>query len=79
MFRFAEIRKVLLGALAVVGVVAAGLVAALVALSLALAGIAGLLVHGALRRIAGKGRPPKPGDTRVIEGEYRVEREDRLR
>lgn len=78
MFRFAEIRKVLLGALAVVGVVAAGLVAAFMVVWVALAALAGLFIAAVVRRVVpGKRRQAPRAGSEVIEGEFRVERDDR--
>lgn len=78
MFRFAEIRKVLLGALAVVGVVATGLVAAFVVLWVALVALAGFFIAAVVRRLVpGKRRRASRAGSEVIEGEFRVERDDR--
>ena len=78
MFRFAEIRKVLLGALAIVGVVAAGLVAVFVMLWVALVAVAGFFIAAVVRRVLpGKRRRASRGGSQVIEGEFRVERDDR--
>jgi len=78
MVRFAEIRKILLGALATLGFVAAGLVALFVMLWLALVAVAGFFLYGVLRRVLPRKRPPgSRGGSQVIEGEFRIERDDR--
>jgi Flp pilus assembly protein TadB len=78
MLSLAEIRKIFLGSLATLGVVAAGLVAVLVMLGVALAGLAGFFVAAVVRRVApGRRRRASRGSPEVIEGEFRVERDDR--
>jgi len=78
MFRLAEIRKVLMGALVTLGFVAAGLVALLVMLWLALIAVIGFFLYAAMRRVLPRRRPPgSGGGSQVIEGEFRIERNDR--
>ena len=78
MFRFAEVRKILLGVLVTLGFVAAGLVALFVMLWLALIAILGFFLYAAVRRVLPRKRRPGPGgDSEVIEGEFRIERSDR--
>lgn len=78
MFRLAEIRKIFLGMLMTLGVVAAGLVAAFVMLWVALVALAGFYIAAVVRRVVpGKRRPASRAGSEVIEGEFRVERDDR--
>ena len=78
MYRLAEIRKILMGALVTLGFVAAGLVALFVMLWLALIAVIAFFSYALVRRV----RPRKPprgsgGDPEDIEGEFRIERDDR--
>jgi 4-hydroxybenzoate polyprenyltransferase len=80
MFRFAEVRKILLGVLVTLGFVAAGLVALFVMLWLALIAILGFFLYAAVRRMLPRKRKRRPGPgggSEVIEGEFRIERNDR--
>ena len=78
MFRFAEIRKIFRGMLVTLGVVAAGLVAVFVMLWVALLALAGLFIAAVVRRVVpGKRRRAARAGPEVIEGEFRVERDDR--
>lgn len=78
MFRLAEVRKVLLGALVTLGFVAVGLVALFVMLWLALLAVIGFFFYALVRRVLPGKRPPGTGGSpEVIEGEFRVERNDR--
>ena len=78
MFRLAEIRKVLLGALVTLGFVAAGLVALFVMLWLALIAVISFFLYAIVRRVLPRKRPPgSGGGSEVIEGEFRIERNDR--
>ena len=78
MFRLAKIRKFLLDALATLGFVAVGLIALLVMLWLALIAVIGFFVYGAFQRVLPRKRPPgSRGGSKVIDGEFRVERNDR--
>ena len=77
---FAEILKVLLGALVILGLVAAGVVALFVGLWLALIAVLGFLLYATVRRILPRKGPPAPGGgSQIIEGEFRIERNDRAR
>ena len=78
MFRLAEIRKVLVGALVTLGFVAAGLVALFVMLWLALIAVISFFLYAIVRRVLPRKRPPgSGGGSEVIEGEFRIERNDR--
>jgi Na+-transporting methylmalonyl-CoA/oxaloacetate decarboxylase gamma subunit len=78
MVRFSEIRKVLLGALVTLGFVAVGLVALFVMLWLALLAVIGFFFYAVVRRVLPRKRPPESrGGSQVIEGEFRIERNDR--
>jgi len=78
MFRLAEIRKVLLGVLVTLGFVAAGLVALFVMLWLALIAVVGFFFYAIVRRVLPRERPPSArGGSPVIEGEFRIERNER--
>jgi len=78
MVRFAEIRKVLLGALVTLGFVAVGLVALFVMLWLALVAVISFFLYAVYRRVLPRKRPPgSRGGSQVIEGEFRIERNDR--
>ena len=78
MFRLAEIRKVLLGVLVTLGFVAAGLVALFVMLWLALIAVIGFFLYALVRRVLPpKRRPGSGGGSQIIEGEFRIERNDR--
>lgn len=79
MIRLAEIRKVLLGVLVTLGFVAAGLVALFVMLWLALIAVIGFFFYALVRRVLPrKRRPPgSGGGSQIIEGEFRIERNDR--
>jgi len=78
MSRFAEIRKVFLGVLVTLGFVAAGFVALFVMLCLALVAVAGFFLYAVFRRVLPRKRPPASRDgSQVIEGEFRIERNDR--
>jgi len=74
MFRLAEIRKILLGALVTLGFVAAGLVALLVMLWLALVAVISFFLYAVVRRVLPRKRPPgSRAGSQVIEGEFRIE------
>ena len=74
----AEVRKVLLGALVTLGFVAVGLVALFVMLWLALLAVIGFFSYALVRRVLPRKRPPGTGGgPEVIEGEFRIERDDR--
>jgi len=78
MFRLAEARKVLLGALVTLGFVAVGLVALFVMLWLALVAVIGFFFYAVVRRVLPRKRPPgSGGGAEAIEGEFRIERDDR--
>jgi hypothetical protein len=80
MFRPAEIRKLFTGTLVVLGSVVVGLVALFVILGFALAAIAVFFLNAVLRRVLPRRRRPRPGgDSRILEGEFRIERDDRAR
>lgn len=77
MYRLAELRKLLLGVLVTLGFVAAGLLALFVMLWLALVAVIGFFFYAVYRRVRPRRRPPKPdGGSQVIEGEFRIERND---
>jgi hypothetical protein len=73
----AELRQLLRGVLVVLGLVAAGLVALFVMLWVALVAVTVLFFNALLRRVLPRKRRPRPGGSEVIEGEFRIERDDR--
>lgn len=75
----AETRKLLRGVIVVLGLVAAGFVALFVLLWVALAAVAVFFISAVLRRVLPRRRRPRPGGPGIIEGEFRVERDDRAR
>jgi hypothetical protein len=76
----AELRQLLRGVLAVLGLVAAGLVALFVMLWVALVAVTVLFFNALLRRVLPRKRRPRPGGSpEIIEGEFRIERDDRAR
>ena len=67
-----------MGALVTLAFVAAGLVALFVMLWLALVAVIGFFLYAAARRVLPRKRPPgSGGGSEVIEGEFRIERNDR--
>lgn len=79
MFRPADIRNLLRGVLVVLGLVAAGFVALFVMLWVALAATAVFFLNALLRRVSPRKRRRRPGgDYKTIEGEFRIERDDRV-
>jgi hypothetical protein len=78
MFRWTEIRKIFLGMLVTLGVVVAGLLAVLAMLWVALVALAGFFIGAVARRLVpGRRRRASRADAEVIEGEFRIERDDR--
>jgi hypothetical protein len=74
----AKIRKLLRGVLVVLGLVAAGFVALFVMLWVALVAVIVFFLNAVLRRVLPRKRRPRPGGSpEIIEGEFRIERDDR--